>query len=342
MARSDRGPVPQSSSVVLRDGPCWLHSALSIAAVVCLADGLLIERWLFFAEATQMHPGSIDMSFDPAKYKEAVKQEWERAAEGWHRWIPAINAWLNVATEMMLDQANVKAGSRVIDIAAGDGGQSVAAASRVGSSGEVLATDIAPEFVRLANAAASRMGLPQLKAEVMDAERLTPPDEQFDAAISRLGLMYLPDLQEALSEIKRVLRPGGRISAIVFTTAEKTPFFSLPVKLIREKRGLPPPDPGQPGPFSLGAPGVLSGCLEAAGYRDVRETVLEAPLRFASANECVRWRREASGTMQQMLTGLDEEAKEKIWEEVEEALQPFETEGKFESPCELLLCSAAK
>ncbi len=51
MARSDRGPVPQSSSVVLRDGPCWLHAALGVVAVICLADGLLIERWLFFAEA---------------------------------------------------------------------------------------------------------------------------------------------------------------------------------------------------------------------------------------------------------------------------------------------------
>ena len=282
------------------------------------------------------------MAFDPVAYKQAVKEEWERAAHGWHHWIPAINAWLNAATETMLDRANVKDGSRVIDIAAGDGGQSVAAAGRVGSSGEVLATDIAPEFVKLANAVASRMGLTQLKAEVMDAEDLTLPDDRFDAAISRLGLMYLPNLQTGLSEIKRVLRPGGRISAIVFTSAEKTPFFSIPVKMIREKRGLPAPEPGQPGPFSLGAAGVLAGNFEAAGYRDVREQVIEAPLRFASANECVRWRREASGTMQQMLSGLDEEAKERIWSEVEEALRQFETPEGFESPCELLICSATK
>lgn len=282
------------------------------------------------------------MAFDPVAYKQAVKDEWERAAQGWHHWIPAINAWLQGATETMLDRAEVKDGSRVIDIAAGDGGQSVAAAGRVGSSGEVLATDIAPEFVKLANAVASRLGLTQLKAEVMDAEALTLPDNRFDAAISRLGLMYLPNLRTGLLEIKRVLRPGGRISAIVFTSAEKTPFFSIPVKLIQERRGLPAPEPGQPGPFSLGPAGVLAGSFEAAGYRDVREQVVEAPLRFASANECVRWRREASGTMQQMLSGLDEAAKENIWNEVEEALRQFETPDGFESPCELLICSAIK
>lgn len=125
----------------------------------------------------------------------------------------------------MLDQAGVKQGSRVIDIAAGDGGQSIAAAQRAGSSGEVLATDIAPEFVELANAVASKMRLPQLRAETMDAESLAIPDNVYEAAICRLGLMYLPNLQKRLSEIKRVLRSGGRISAIVFTTGEKTPFF---------------------------------------------------------------------------------------------------------------------
>lgn len=280
------------------------------------------------------------MTFDPVAYKQAVKEEWGRAAQGWHEWIPAINAWLESATELMLDQAGVVSGSRVIDIAAGDGGQSISAAQRVGPNGEVLATDIAPQFVELANAVASKMRLPQLKAEVMDAEALTVPDGHFDAAISRLGLMYLPDLQKGLLEIKRVLRPGGRLSAVVFTTAEKTPFFSIPVKLIRDKRGLPAPEPGQPGPFSLGAPGLLAENLTMAGYQDVQQHIVEAPLRFASAEECVRWRREASGTMQQMLSGLDDEAEGKLWTEVVDAMRQFETAGGFESPCELLICSA--
>jgi SAM-dependent methyltransferase len=282
------------------------------------------------------------MGFDSVAYKAAVTAEWQRAAHGWHSWIGEINAWLSLATETMLDQAGVKAGSRVIDIAAGDGGQSVAAAVRVGPSGEVLATDIVPDFVELANGVAARMGLTQLSAEVMDAEALRLADARYDAAISRLGLMYLPDLQKSLGEIKRVLRPGGRLSAIVFTTAEKTPFFSIPVKLIRDRRGLPSPEPGQPGPFSLGAPGVFAGAFETAGYRNVREQVIEAPLRFDSVQACVRWRREASGTMQQMLGGLDDPAREEIWQEIEDALGQFETPQGFESPCELLICSAVK
>jgi hypothetical protein len=73
-----------------------------------------------------------------------------------------------------------------------------------------------------------------------------------------------------------------------------------------------------------------------------QEHVVEAPLRFASAEECVRWRREASGTMQQMLSGLDDDAKQAIWNEVTDAMRQYETADGFESPCELLICSAQK
>jgi SAM-dependent methyltransferase len=282
------------------------------------------------------------MAFDPDLYKASVTAEWERAAEGWHRWIPSINAWLESATEVMLDEANVEAGSRVIDIAAGDGGQSVAAARRTGPTGEVLATDIAVEFVRLAKAVALAEGLAHLKAKVMDAESLDDiPADTYNAAICRLGLMYLPNLHTALSEIRRILHPGGRLSAIVFTTPEDAPFFSIPVRMIRARRGLAAPDPSQPGPFALGAPGVLAGALTKAGYRDVRAQVIDAPLRLASAAVCVQWRREASGTMQQMLAGMDESAKAELWTDIEEALRQFETADGFESPCQVLICSGS-
>ena len=118
--------------------------------------------------------------------------------------------------------------------------------------------------------------------------------------------------------------------------------FSVPVSIIRKRRGLPPPESGLPGPFSLGKPGLLAGRLREAGYEDVREEVVRAPLRLTSADECLRWRREASGTMQEMLNGLDDESKEAIWNEIADALREYEADDGFESPCELLICSARK
>ena len=73
--------------------------------------------------------------FDPVKYKETTKEQWQATAEPWHRWGPTLEEWLGQATEVMLDMAEVGPGARVLDVAAGAGGQTIAAAKRVGSAG---------------------------------------------------------------------------------------------------------------------------------------------------------------------------------------------------------------
>lgn len=125
----------------------------------------------------------------------------------------------------MLDQAGVKQGSRVIDIAAGDGGQSIAAAQRAGSSGEVLATDIAPEFVELANAVASKMRLPQLRAETMDAESLAIPDNVYEAAICRLGSCIFPICRSDFRKLKEYFAREGESRQSFLLLEKRRPSF---------------------------------------------------------------------------------------------------------------------
>jgi SAM-dependent methyltransferase len=105
------------------------------------------------------------------------------------------------------------------------------AAARVGPAGFVLATDIAPNLVAFASQTAREKGLKNLDARVMDAENLTVDDEAFDVIICRLGLFFLPDLPRALSEIRRALKPGGRVGGIVFSTPDKNPFLSVPISI---------------------------------------------------------------------------------------------------------------
>jgi ubiquinone/menaquinone biosynthesis C-methylase UbiE len=77
----------------------------------------------------------------------------------------------------------------------------------------------------------------------MDGEAIDVPEGSFDAVISRVGLIYFPDQQRALAGMKRALRPGGRLGAIVYGPAEKNQFFSIPVSIIRRRASLPPPAP---------------------------------------------------------------------------------------------------
>ena len=97
--------------------------------------------------------------FDPVAYKHTTREQWQTAAEPWHRWGGKLEEWLGEATELMLDMARVGAGSRVLDVAAGAGGQTIAAARRVGPEGSVLATDISENILEFAERTAVDAGL---------------------------------------------------------------------------------------------------------------------------------------------------------------------------------------
>jgi SAM-dependent methyltransferase len=159
----------------------------------------------------------------------------------------------------------------------------------------------------------------------------------------RVGLIYFPDQQKALREMKRVLVPGGRVAAIVYATADKNGFFSTPVSIVRRHAKLGPPLPGQPGPFSLGGAGVLEDALIRAGFHDVKAETVAAPLRMKSAAECLRFEKESFGALHQMLSSPDGVGRDAAWSEVGNALREFEhgPDG-FVGPCELVVAVGTK
>jgi SAM-dependent methyltransferase len=238
----------------------------------------------------------------------------------------------------MLDLARIGAGIRVLDVAAGAGEPAISAAERVGPTGRVLASDISSNILAFAEKAAAARGVGDIvETCVLDGENLEIADASFDAVISRLGLMYFPDQRRGLAEMRRVLRPDGRVAVMVFSTPDRNGFFAVPISIVRRRAHLPAPAPGQPGPFSLGAPGQLERELFAAGFRDVEVRSIQSPLRVPSAAECLRFARESFGALHQMLAGLSLAEHDEAWAEVGTALRQFEGTGGFEGPCELLV-----
>ena len=285
---------------------------------------------------------STTQQFDPAVYKQTTRDQWDNAADAWDGWGPAIEQWLDEATSTMLDLARIGAGARVLDMAAGAGGQSVAAARRVGPDGRVLATDLSPVILERAQRRFERAGLANAATRAMDGENLTVEPSSFDAVISRLGIIYLPDRAAALASARRALRPGGRLSVIVYGTAPQNGFFSVPVSIIRQAAGLGAPLPGQPGPFSLGADGVLAAELAQAGFTDIEVRAIDAPVRMPSAADCLRFERESFGALHQMLSGLAGPEREAAWAEVGAALAQFEGPEGFTGPCALLVAAGRR
>ena len=277
-------------------------------------------------------------AFDAAKFKTTTRAQWQAAADAWHNWGPFLGQWLGPATDRMFDLAHVEPGHRVLDVAAGAGEQSIAAARRVGPKGHVLATDIAPALLEHALTDARAAGLSNVSVQELDGEQLdTLPAASFDIVISRVGLIYFPDQQRALKGMHHALKPGGRVAAIVYSTADRNGFFSIPVKIIRERAKLPPPLPGQPGPFSLGAEGVLAAAFTNAGFRDVVVQAVPSPVKLSSAAECVRFERESFGALHQMMSTLSDAERADVWRDIERELRQFEGADGFVGPCDMLV-----
>jgi SAM-dependent methyltransferase len=275
---------------------------------------------------------------DAAAYKATTRQHWQDAAEAWHRWAPTINAWLTGATDSMLSLAQVRRGDCVLDVAAGAGEPALTAARRVGPSGRVVATDFASKLLAFAEAEARAHALAEIvDTFVMDAEHLQFADASFDAVLCRLGLMYFPNRARALAEMLRVLRPHGRLAVVVFSTPERNPFVSIPMSIICGRVQPAMPAYGRVGPFSVGAPGALERALVDAGFADVEIREVAAPLRLASAADCLRFQRESFGALQALLAGVAATEQEAIWAEVGQALRQFEGPAGFEGPCEVLI-----
>lgn len=281
--------------------------------------------------------------FDPVRYKQTTRQQWDKAAEAWHRWGPLLSKWLGPATEQMLDEAGINQGSQVLDVAAGAGEQTLSIARRIGLHGRVLATDLSPAILGYVDDSAKAAGYHNIQTRELDGECLHELDAaSFDAVVSRVGLIYFPDQQKALLGMHHVLRPGGKMAAIVYSTADKNPFFSVPVSIIRRRAELPPPLPGQPGPFSLGTEGALEQAFSDAGFSEVKTMRVDAPVQLNTAAECLRFEKESFGALHQMLSGLDHNEQEAAWEEVEQALGEYQGPKGFSGPCELVIAVGTK
>jgi len=280
--------------------------------------------------------------FDAKKYKNAQREQWNKNGAAWRRWNPILDRWYGDVTRQMLDLAGLLPGQRILDIAAGAGEPAVSAAERVGPSGYVLATDISEGIVELALQVARERGFEQIETRVMDGEKLDLPDACFDAVLCRLGLMYMPHPVTALREWRRALRTGGRVAVVVFSTPDRNSWGAVPASIIRQRAQLPPPVAGQPGPFSLGEPGVLEEVFRQAGFANPEVRAVPVPHRMGSSAEYVQVAREAFGAFNAMMAQLSPQDRESAWNEIESSMRSFESPGGFEVPGECLVAVATK
>jgi ubiquinone/menaquinone biosynthesis C-methylase UbiE len=237
------------------------------------------------------------------------------------------------ATHHMLEAAGLKPGDHVLDLAAGTGDQSLVAARLVEPGGTILATDISADMLTIAARVAQQEGLTNITTRVMDAEQLDLDDQAFDAAICRLGLMLMPHRELAMSEIRRILKPGGKFAALVWSAPEHNPLFAVPLAIL-SKYASTVSSP-QPGPSALADPNVFARELTEAGFQEVSTQTLPFASHYASVDAFLHstGSRLTAGVMEQLTTA----EQQRLVGEVRQALRQFEGPQGLVAPAEMLL-----
>jgi len=261
------------------------------------------------------------------------------AAEQWQRGKAHRAEVTGPANEMMLDLANLRAGDRVLDVAAGTGDQTLMAARRVGPTGYVLATDISASMLNLAAEAVRNAGLANVDTRVMNAENIDLDTDSFDAVICRMGLMLFSNPVEALKRMHRVVKPTGKVVALVLSTEEKNPYQGIPLATVRRLGGMPSPAQGDRGTFALGGPGVLEDTYRRAGFLDVAVHAVSIRRRFQSVAEAVGAMKDFFPPffLQELMAKLSDAEREQAWTEIERQLGQFKSPDGLEVPSEALI-----
>ena len=276
--------------------------------------------------------------FDAARYKAGQRREWDIAAPGLKDWGLVLGPELQPVSERMLELAGIQPGQRVLDVATGPGEPAVTAAHRVGSSGHVIATDLAPQMIALGRERAAELGLQNIDFREMDAEALDLPEQSFDITLSRFGLMYLPDPQSALDRMHQLLVAGGRLVAAVWGSPQKVPFARWPMEVAIRVLQVPAPPPQMPGPFSLADPHRLEHLLTRAGFTGVHTEPMMLTLEWPSVDDYIRFQQAILTGFNAMLAKFPAEQQAAVWQAIAEAAgQSTTPDGRCRTENEVLL-----
>jgi ubiquinone/menaquinone biosynthesis C-methylase UbiE len=280
------------------------------------------------------------------QYKEAERQNWNSVAPAWQKWWKTVERSTEKVSKRLIVLAEIKSGSKVLDIATGIGEPATTAANQIGKSGQVLATDISSQMLSFAKQRAMSSGLQDIiEFKEGDAETIDLPSSNFDAALCRFGLMLLSDPKAGLSNIYRSLVEGGHFAAAVWASPDKVPFIFVPMSIVIKETNSPPPPPGTLGPFSLSDENVLKDLYLSLGFKEPAIERINVIFEFDSPDDYKTFTIEHGGPiLQKMLVGQTNERKNEIFNAIRKAAEKYfdSTAGKVSFKNEAILIVGRK
>ena len=268
---------------------------------------------------------------------EENSREWANSAPFWEKHAGTIRTMFSPVTTALIEEARIRSGHNVLDVAGGAGEPALTIAALVGAEGSVTYTDLVAGMKSTAEAEAQRRGIANVKFQQCPADSLPFGENSFDVVVSRLGAMFFPDPLAALREMQRVTKPGGTLSLVVWGQSEVNPFSYEITNVVSQY--LPPGPPSLThDAFRFAEPGKLTGVLQEAGVRNIRERLLKfdiaAPI---SPKEFWVMRSETSDTLRNKLAAAPVATRLKVRDEALRAIDKYFPENQMKFPAQMLI-----
>ena len=263
--------------------------------------------------------------------------DWDGMARPWLEAAPELEIAFEEVFDTLFAAAALSPGEKVLDVGCGTGPTLIKAANAVGEEGHVLGVDIAPPLL----ARAAERSPDNVTVELGDAGTYPFEQASFDVILANFGIMFFDDSVAAFKNLRRAVRPGGRLAATVWATPPENPWFSMPRRIVDSiVADVPRPDPTGPGPMRFGDPTALKGYLQEAGWTPSIDTCDVTLLPPGKAAQVARLHKKL--TIMRMLDGMV--VPDSLLTQIEEAIADenlaFEVDGQMRVPARIHVVTA--
>lgn len=262
-------------------------------------------------------------------------------AQKWIRFQSVIDEQIGSLGRVAMDRAGIRAGERALDVGCGCGGTTLEIARRVGPAGFVVGIDLSAPMLAEAERRARESHVSNARFQNSDAQTHAFAPGEFDVGFSRFGVMFFADPGAAFANIRKALKPGGRLAFVCWRAMPENVWAFAPFAAARDLLpAQPPPDPHAPGPFAFADSARLKSILEGAGFADVKIEKLDTVMHMAAtAKEAAQFTL-GIGPLARAAADADDQTRAKIVERVTVAMQKFETAEGVSPPAACWLVGA--
>ena len=259
--------------------------------------------------------------------RQQSRARWTVTAKGWGVRADQLRRATMPVSTWMVDALRPQPGDTLLELAAGPGDTGFLAAELIEPGGTLICSDFVPEMLSVAQERAEALGLRNVRFKQIDAETSIDVEAaSIDGVLCRWGYMLMADPVTALTQTRRVLRPGGRLVLAAWTGPDDNLWSAIPMReLVR--RGLEErPDPDAPGQFAWAQQGVIAERLQEAGFVDFELAAVDFTIAYTSLDDWWASTQDLSMRFAGATSGMDAGTRAEIQAALAEAAEPF-TDG---------------